>query len=198
MAAPLPIASEPPRERADAARNRAKILVAAGRLFAEHGIDNVSLDAVAAAAGVGRGNVFRRFGDRAGLASALLDERERELQEAILHGPPPLGPGAPPRERLRAFVDAQVDLLASDGDLLLATERGRSGARYRTGAYAAWHQHVAVLVAQARPDLDAAVIAHVLLAPLSAELHRQLVTGDGYDDARLRAVLGDLVERWLG
>jgi AcrR family transcriptional regulator len=198
MAAPLPIASEPPRERADAARNRAKILVAARRLFAEHGIDNVSLDAVAAAAGVGRGNVFRRFGDRAGLASALLDERERELQEAILHGPPPLGPGAPPRERLRAFVDAQVDLLASDGDLLLATERGRSGARYRTGAYAAWHQHVAVLVAQARPDLDAAVIAHVLLAPLSAELHRQLVTGDGYDDARLRAVLGDLVERWLG
>jgi AcrR family transcriptional regulator len=197
MAAPLP-ASEPPRERADAARNRAKILVAARRLFAEHGIDNVSLDAVAAAAGVGRGNVFRRFGDRAGLASALLDERERELQEAILHGPPPLGPGAPPRERLRAFVDAQVDLLASDGDLLLATERGRSGARYRTGAYAAWHQHVAVLVAQARPDLDAAVIAHVLLAPLSAELHRQLVTGDGYDDARLRAVLGDLVERWLG
>jgi AcrR family transcriptional regulator len=197
MAAPLP-ASEPPRERADAARNRAKILVAARRLFAEHGIDNVSLDAVAAAAGVGRGNVFRRFGDRAGLASALLDERERELQEAILHGPPPLGPGAPPRERLRAFVDAQVDLLASDGDLLLATERGRSGARYRTGAYAAWHQHVAVLVAQARPDLDAAVIAHVLLAPLSAELHRQLVTGHGYDDARLRAVLGDLVERWLG
>jgi AcrR family transcriptional regulator len=193
----LPAAGEPPRERADAARNRAKILAAARRLFAQHGVENVSLDAVAAEAGVGRGNVFRRFGDRAGLASALLDEPERELQEAIVRGDPPLGPGAPPRERLRAFVDAQVDLLASHGDLLLATERGRSGARFRTGAYAAWHQHVALLVAQARPDLDAAVTAHVLLAPLSAGLHRQLVSSEGYDDGRLGAVLADLVERWL-
>jgi len=56
------------------------VLEAAERLFAEQGVKNVSLDAIAAAAGVGKGTVFRRFGDRAGLAVALLDEREVELR----------------------------------------------------------------------------------------------------------------------
>ena len=54
--------------------------------------------------GVGKGTLFRRFGDRAGLARALLDESERRLQDGFLHGPPPLGPGAPPRARLKAFA----------------------------------------------------------------------------------------------
>jgi len=59
-----------------------------GRLFAELGVDAVSLDAVAAEAGVGKagvgkGAVFRRFGDKSGLAAALLDERERALQRAM-------------------------------------------------------------------------------------------------------------------
>ena len=71
----------PPRERADAARNRVAVLQAAARLFAEHGWAAVSMDQVAAGAGVAKGTVFRRFGDKAGLAVALLDTRERELQE---------------------------------------------------------------------------------------------------------------------
>src|SRR5512142_2083782 len=58
------------------------------------------------AAGVGKGTIFRRFGNKAGLAVALLDTRERELQEAILHGPPPLGPGAGSAARLTAFAGA--------------------------------------------------------------------------------------------
>ena len=91
----------PPRERADAARNRRRILDAAAALFAELGVDGVSLDAVAAAAGVGKGTVFRRFGDKSGLAAALLDERERELQAALLSGPPPLGSGCAARRARR-------------------------------------------------------------------------------------------------
>jgi AcrR family transcriptional regulator len=193
-----PVAGAPPRERADAARNRAKILAAARRLRAERGIENVSIDAVAAAAGVGRGNVFRRFGDRAGLAEALLDEQERDLQERILRGPPPLGPGAPPQDRLTAFTEALLGLLDAHGDLLLVTESGRSGARYRTGAYAAWRHHVAILVAQARPDLDEVMAAEVLLAPLSAELHRRMSAEEGLSVDALQRTLGDLIERWLG
>src|SRR6266542_6033252 len=115
----LPVLGEPRPERADARRNRLRVLEAADRLFAEQGVRNVSLDAIAAAAGVGKGTVFRRFGDRAGLAVALLDERERELQERMLSGPPPLGPGASPAERVLAFLDAYVDLLDTHADLLL-------------------------------------------------------------------------------
>ena len=91
----------PPRERADAARNRAAVLDAAAALFREHGVEGVSMEAVAAAAGVGKGTLFRRFGDKAGLATALLDTQERTLQEAILFGPAPLGPAVRPRRRRR-------------------------------------------------------------------------------------------------
>src|SRR5215213_11921910 len=107
---PLPVAGSTP-ERADAARNRLKILKAAERLAARHGIEHVSMDMLAEEAGVGKGTIFRRFGDRAGLARALLDERERNFQEEFMHGRPPLGPGAPPAERLRAFGHGMIDLL---------------------------------------------------------------------------------------
>ena len=49
--------------RADAERNRRRIIAAAHKLFAERGLD-VSLDDVAAAAGVGVGTVYRRFANR--------------------------------------------------------------------------------------------------------------------------------------
>ncbi|MGH3637242.1 MAG: helix-turn-helix domain-containing protein, partial [Mycobacterium sp.] len=60
-------------ERGDAARNRALLLDAAHRLVAERGADAVTMDDIAAAAGVGKGTVFRRFGSRAGLMMVLLD-----------------------------------------------------------------------------------------------------------------------------
>src|SRR6185312_4671909 len=93
-----PIAGARP-ERADAARNRERILEAARALFAERGPAEVTLEDVAKAAGVGKATLFRRFGDRGALFLALLDEHERDLQDAVLRGAPPLGPGAPARER---------------------------------------------------------------------------------------------------
>src|SRR3954465_10063 len=112
------MAGEAPRERADAARNRRKVLAAAGELFAMRGVAAVSMDDVAAAAGVGKGTLYRRFGDKSGLAAALLDEWESELQGGMLSGPPPLGPGAPPEERLVAFVDAYLGFVVAHLDLV--------------------------------------------------------------------------------
>ncbi|MDA1359030.1 helix-turn-helix domain containing protein [Glycomyces luteolus] len=156
----------PPKERADAARNRAAILDAAARLFAEHGVEAVSMDQVAAAAGVGKGTLFRRFGDKAGLAAALLDARERVLQEAVISGPPPLGPGAPEGERLAAFADAYLDYAFEYLPLLRMSETASPGARYRIGAYRFWHRHVSILLPQGE---DPAYAAHALLAMLDAE-----------------------------
>lgn len=136
------IANRPPQERADAARNRQRVLTAAAGLFAEHGVDGVTMDAVAQAAGVGKGTVFRRFGDKSGLVVALLDERERELQEAVLSGPPPLGPEAPDKERMLAFLGAYVDYLAEHLELIRLSETAAPGARYRIGAYHFWHRHL--------------------------------------------------------
>lgn len=156
----------PPKERADAARNRAAVLEAAARLFAEHGVEAVSMDQVAAAAGVGKGTLFRRFGDKSGLAVALLDARESALQEAILHGPPPLGLGAPADERLAAFLNAYLDYLLEHLALVRMSETATPGARYRIGAYRFWHRHLVILLATA-PDPEHT--AHALLAPLAAD-----------------------------
>ena len=193
----LPLLDEPRPERADARRNRLKVLEAAERLFAEQGVKNVSLDAIAAAAGVGKGTVFRRFGDRAGLAVALLDEREVELQGKILSGPAPLGPGASAVERVTAFLDAYLELLDRHVELFMDSENASDGARYRIGSYRLWHRHVAILVAEARPDLDADYTAHFILAPLAADLHNAL-RSEGFELVRMQAGLRRVVAHLLG
>ena len=192
---PLPLAGAPPAARADALRNREKVLAAARRLFEERGVGNVAIDEIAREAGVGKGTVFHRFGDRAGLVMALVDDEERALQDQILRGPPPLGPGAPATERLNALVDALLDLLDRYGDLLRNSEASRAGARYDAGAYAAWHQHATMLIAEARPQADAAVLAHLLLAPLAAEQFTHLTQREGIALDRVRSAMRELVQR---
>jgi hypothetical protein len=91
------------------------------------------------------------------------------LQDGILRGPPPLGPGgeASPAERLTAFYRAMVRLLERHAHLALAAETG--GRRFTTEAYGAWALHVGVLLAAAglgdRPGL-----VDALLAPLAHEV----------------------------
>jgi len=185
-----------PKERADAARNRALVLVAAARLFRERGVADVSMDEVAKAAGVGKGTLFRRFGDKSGLAVALLDERERELQSAILSGPPPLGPGAAAGARLVAFFAAYVDFLDDNLDLVHMSETARPGARYSIGAYRLWHRHVAYLLGQELQDSqDSDYLAHALLAPLAAD-QRMALRGE-VSRERLKAGLTTLVRAVL-
>jgi AcrR family transcriptional regulator len=185
--------TSPPKERADAARNRAAVLDAAAALFRENGVDAVSMDAIAARARVGKGTLFRRFGDKAGLAVALLDERERALQDAILSGPAPLGPGrASPQARLHAFVAAYLDYALDHLDVVHLSETASAGARYRIGAYRFWHRHAAILLAEARPSGDADALAHALLAPLAADHLRAVVAELGAD--RVRAAVLDLVD----
>ena len=183
-------------ERADAARNRARILDAARSLFAERGVRAVTLEEVARAAGVGKATLFRRFGDRGALFLALLDEHERELQDAILRGEPPLGPGASERERLLAFLAALLRLSLEHRELLLASETARPGARLQTGAYAFWHRHVSWLLGELRPPADPDLLAHVLLAAFDAELLTAL-EDQGRDEASvgeaIRAVAESLI-----
>jgi AcrR family transcriptional regulator len=180
-------------ERSDAARNRRRVLAAAERLFAERCVGDVTMDDVAREAGVGKGTLYRRFGDRAGLAVAVLDERGRDLQEAILRGPPPLGPGAPPTERLRAFLEALVDELEASLELLLVAETAATGARYRGRVYDAWRLHVTVLLRAARPDGELGILPDALLAPLAADLYRHLRRERGIDATEIKASLAALV-----
>jgi AcrR family transcriptional regulator len=194
----LPVLQTDRPERADAAENRRRVLAAASRLFEAQGAANVSMDAVAAEAGVGKGTLFRRFGDRAGLARAVVSEHESGLQDALIRGEPPLGPGAPARERLLAFGRAYLEFVERNLDLLLAAEYGATPVmRLASAPYAFYRTHVTLLMREAGCGAHAEYLADVLLAPLSSasfKYHRDL---RGLSLAQLVDAYGDLVGRLL-
>ena len=193
----LPVVHPETPARADAIRNRERILAAADRLFSERGAHATTMEAIATAAGVGKGTLFRRFGDRASLVFALLDQTERELQDAILSGPPPLGPGAPPAARLLAFGHAMLDRLERDGELLAEIEGGQAGGWQRSQPYAVMWLHARALIAQALPDDDTDYMADVLLAALSPATFRHQRHVRGFDLERLKAGFAGTVARLL-
>lgn len=164
----LPLAGPDPErsERADAARNRRRILEVAAALVAEHGIERVSMQDVAKAADVGTGTLYRRFGDRAGLALALLQQDTIAFQEEFLHGAPPLGPGAAAAERLRAWGERYLEIMEEHSDLIAAATT-----RPGTGPEPAYATHLAVLLREAAPDVDPDFTAQALLASLGPAQH---------------------------
>ncbi|MBU3065135.1 TetR/AcrR family transcriptional regulator; helix-turn-helix transcriptional regulator [Nocardia sp. NEAU-G5] len=181
---------EPRKERADAARNRRAILAATAVLLDEHGAEGITMERVAAAAGVGKGTVFHRFGSRAGLLYELMRERAVALREAVQHGPPPLGPGAPARERLLAYFDAMTLLIADNVELVLAYEAMPAHPE-RNEMHAFWDAHISALLREVRPDLDEHTVGALLMASLGSEASRRIVQEGGRE--RLRAGMRELV-----
>jgi len=163
----LAVTDQPPQERGDAARNRTLLLDAARRLIAERGPDAVTTDDIAAAAGVGKGTLFRRFGSRAGLMLVLLDEDEKAEQQAMMFGPPPLGPGAPPLDRLVAYGRDRLEFVHTHHALL--SDAGRDPQMRFIAPVMFHHRHIRVLLEAActTGDLDAQAFA--LLALLDAD-----------------------------
>ncbi|MFI8221415.1 TetR/AcrR family transcriptional regulator [Streptomyces sp. NPDC085932] len=183
-------------KRVDAARNRAKLLEAATRLVTTCGVEGLTMQAVAAAAGVGKGTVFRHFTDRDGLLLALLSAAETEFREAYTSGPPPLGPGAPAGERLVAFGCALIERTASATDLGAALSRELQPRR-RQASDTGWHfhRHVAALLRQAAVAGDCTLLAHALLSFLNFETTDFLRDSCRATDAQLKETWADLVWR---
>jgi AcrR family transcriptional regulator len=189
---PLPLVDDEPQERRDAARNRDALLVAADALIGEHGVDAVTMDAVAARAGVGKGTVFRRFESREGLMAAVLNRSETAFQGSILSGPPPVGPGAPPMERLLAFGHARIRLNRVHGALIVAA--GRAAARsYAAVSFTAMHMRY--LLRELGVQGDIAFLATALLAPLEVPILEQQVEIEGVSIEGLTTSWDDLVRR---
>jgi len=190
----------PPAERADAARNRRHLLATAREILAEQGCDQLTMDGLAERAGLGKGTVFRRFGTRAGIFQALLDDEEREFQQAVLSGPPPLGPGAAPLDRLIAYGQARTGFLISHRGIARAALDGRE--RVPAGGQSPMsREHIRSLLAGMRltaADLD--VLATQLTAALDGPpllfLSSDLLDEDAADvTARLGRGWEDLARR---
>jgi AcrR family transcriptional regulator len=193
----LPLSDPAPEliERADAADNRRRILAAATDLFAERGAACVSMQDVARAAGVGMGTMYRRFGDRAGLTFALLGERHRAFQEELLRGEPPLGPGAHPGERLRAFGRRRIELLDDGEAETLLTVHAEKATL--AGPDAAYRIHMGVLLREADPRLDVDYAVYTLAMGFDARLHVHLRVDRGWSLERVQEGWCALVDAWL-
>jgi polyketide synthase 12 len=163
----------PPAERADAARNRRLLLVTAREIIAGQGAGQLTMDGLAERAGLGKGTVFRRFGTRAGIFAALLDDDERDFQKQVLAGPPPLGPGAPPLDRLIAYGRARIDFLIGHREIARAALDGRE--RIPAGSQTPMsREHIRFLLREmslgADPKTDLDVLATQLTAALDGPL----------------------------
>ncbi|GAB91060.1 TetR/AcrR family transcriptional regulator [Gordonia rhizosphera] len=177
---PLRLSGGGETERADAARNRRLLLAAAKNLIDTQGAAAVTMDAVAREAGVGKGTVFRRFGSRTGLMIALLDHSEAEIQRAYLFGPEPLGPGAPPLDRLLAYGRARLKLTVDHLDVLI--EAGSTAADFMNHpVWAASNRHVQILLRQLGFGDRIDVVSIAVQAPLSADSVKYFRDGVGLD-----------------
>ena len=189
---PLPLVDDEPPERRDAARNREALLAAADALIAECGVEAVTMDAVASRAGVGKGTLFRRFESREGLMAAVLNRSETAFQAAIISGPPPLGPGAEPMDRLLALGHTRIELNLLHRRLINAA--GRAGARsYAAVSFTAMHLRYLLAELEVRGDLP--FLTTALLAPLEVPVLEQQVEIEEMQVRRIITGWEDLVTR---
>jgi AcrR family transcriptional regulator len=191
----LPLLGSPPTERRDAARNREALLTAADCLIARHGVCGVTIEALAAEAGVGKGTVFRRFGSREGLMGAILNRSETAWQASVMSGPPPLGPGAEPWERLLAFGRSRLEATLRHAELIRAA--GRAGTRsYAAYSFAA--MHVRYLLSELGVTGDLPILVTALMAPLEVPILEQQIEIEGIDVERVYRGWVDLARRIVG
>jgi AcrR family transcriptional regulator len=96
------------RPRADATRNRLRLIEAAKSVFTEHGAD-AALEEIALRAGLGIGTLYRHFPTRAALLAEVYRHGFEQLAEAATE----LVATLPPLEALRAWLRLFVDYIAT-------------------------------------------------------------------------------------
>ncbi len=177
-------------ERADAARNRQAILEAADELFSAADPRSVSMDDIARVAGVGKGTLFRRFGDRTTLIRQVSAARIAPLRTQIETGPPPLGPSTPPVERIEAIIDAIARVKIANINLMAVLESSdnrTSGSLFSSPDYRNVHWLLTDLITQHKRTSRASWTAHVLLGAVRADLLCHLVQVEGLTSRQIRS-----------
>lgn len=180
--------------RADAVKNRELLLNTARQLFAEQGVQNVSMSAVAEAAGVGKGTLYRHFTDKSDLCHALLDQEQRELQERTLIR---LNAVGDPVEALQWFL-AEVAHFVEQYSALLCEGMGQMEAMgLGHPAHLWWRQTIRALLTQTGRSIDVDYVADMLYVMLDVHVvyfQRRVL---GYAPTRIINGLLNLVTQLL-
>lgn len=183
------------------AETRARLVAAATALFAERGVDAVSVDAVAEAAGRTSGAVYDHFGSKQGLLLAVLDDWRDAVVGAILGE---FAVADRMEDRLRSVarnvvvtpsphvrrglqLERQLEDQARRDPAVAAVLRGRraDAQRWLTRGLAAW-------AADGRlgPGTDPAVVALTLRAVVAGLVAQHQLDPASLDESSAAAALG--------
>jgi AcrR family transcriptional regulator len=184
---------DPPRPqpgRADAVKNRELLLETAKRLFAAENVEAVTMSAIAEAAGVGKGTLYRHFENKVELCQALLDEDSRSFQARTLEH---LRGTESARQRLRWFLRETLEFVERNSQLLCVGTGGTSSLEHP--AHWWWRQTIRGLLTQINPPGDLDYIADMLYMMVDVHtvyFQRQV---RGYSLERIEDGLATVVER---
>lgn len=186
-----------PRATAEeAAATAHAVLDAAARLFAQEGFAGVSLNAVAAAAGVTRGAVYHHYAGKNGLFEAVAARLQGEVAAAVVAAAEDAGddPAAQLRAGCHAFLEAITGTTAARV-LLVEAPAAMGWARWRALDEEASVVHLREALRSAGVDDD---LLDALTAQLSGAMNEAalwLAERDG--DAEARRAAGAALDRLL-
>jgi AcrR family transcriptional regulator len=182
--------ADPVAQRADARRNRERILEAARTGFAAEGL-SVPLDEIARRAGVGPGTLYRHFPTKEALFEAVVHDRLQRLADEARA----LRAAGDAGGALLGFIDRLIEEAAPKRDLVDALAGTGNDVNAAVAATAAdLRAQVGYLLARAqrsgaiRPDLRTADLMAIISGILHAVATR---SGDQADPQRTVAVLRD-------
>jgi len=153
--------------RADAVRNHELLLETASRLFAQEGVDAVTMSAIAKAAGVGKGTLYRHFSDKAELCHALLDEAMRGFQEETFAR---LRQSDDPAKTMRWFVEQVAHYVTKHNALLVEAAASGGGEMLRHPAHSWWRQTILALLQRMCNRHDVSYLADVIYVMLDVRV----------------------------
>jgi AcrR family transcriptional regulator len=191
MSEPIVLIQTGQPTRADALKNRATLLETAYRLFNEQSVEDVSMSAIAEAAGLGKGTLYRHFQNKNELCEALLDKDQRDLQARTLAY---MGSPQPPDVKLRWFV-REVVTFAEEHRALFYASVGVE--LFVHQAHWWWRQTIRALLGQMRLSGDLDYLADHLYAQVSVTTLHFMRRVRGYSQERILAGLDQLIDQLM-
>lgn len=186
------------KERRDAAEHRRLILQKAKALFAEYGVEKVSMHQIARSIGIGQGTLYRRYAHKGDLCLDILHESYREFNtttERYLNENKSL----PVRDRLEKVLVSWLDYIDEKTNWLGIIQPGNCEESffYSTPLYMSIHRTICVLLEEALrlpdfPPVDPAYAADAILISTSPILHAHLRKDRGYTKEQITQYMLEL------
>lgn len=191
----LIVLQSPRPARSDAVRNRELLLQTASRMIDERGVEAVTMSAVAEAAGVGKGTLYRHFPSKTQLIEELLDNDQRDLQERTfaylrLHA-------GHPAQCLHWFLTEALLFVERNRIMLSSMGIFNAGTAMNHPAHLWWRLTIRGLLQQIKPAAGTDYLADVLYTLLDAGVVHFMRTSGGYTFDQVRDGLLDTADRLI-